>query len=281
MRIYATCICVTVSLVAIGAFAAEPKTIDELKEHFSSVSDAKDSFTADYTITMDVAAAKPSPDPVDAMAKGGKIIVRGESMWMSMSMIQLEDNPAFNVVYTGVINGDNIMHMQVTTPTSAVPPMRMNMGSLNTLAKKLGVPFGVPAAALNSEEMSAGLMINPTRILDSLGAMYDLKLAGKETLKGEEVYVIESRMKPETLEKYKKNPEWQWMFDVEQKIYLGVNDGVLRKMTSGGTKSMELSNINFGARIDDSDFTLKIAEGTEEIDMTNELLESFSEMADQ
>lgn len=277
MRIYSKLIFVTVSLIAIGAFAAEPKTIDELKAYFASVSVDKGSYTADYTIKMDRAVAgRREADSIDEMAKKGKIIVRGNAMRMTMSMIMMEDNPAWNVVYKGVIGADKVMHMQVETPTSVVPPMRMDMGALNNLAEELALPLGTPAAALNSEEMSAGLMIHPTRILESLESMYDLKLVGKESLNSEEVYVVESSMKPVTLDNYKKNPELQWMIDVEQKIYMGAKDGVLRKMTSGGIRSMVLSNIDFGAKIEDKDFTLRIAEGTQEIDMTKEILDRFT-----
>ena len=283
MRTYSSWIFAVVLLCGIGVAtpAAEPQTIHELKAYFATVATDKGAYTADYTITMNKEEAnKSEAEPIDELARKGKVVVRGDALRMTMSVGALEDRPALNVAYTAVINVDNIMHMQVETPTAVVPPMKIDLDALGKMAEKLGLPFGVPAAALGSEEMSAGLMIHPTKLLVSLGKMYDLKMVGKESLRGEGVYVIESRMKAETLQKYKKKPNLQWMFDVEQRIYMGSDDGVLRKMTSGGIRTMELTNIDFGANIEDKDFVLTIPEGAQEIDMTEELLGSFADFSD-
>jgi hypothetical protein len=114
--------------------------------------------------------------------------------------------------------------------------------------------------------------------MESLGAMYDLRLTGKETLNGEDVYVIESSMNPDTRRNYEKNPEMQWMFDVEQKIYLGADDGVMRKMVSEGVTTMSLRNIDFDAKITKKDLILAIPKGEEVMDLTEQMIEQFSSM---
>lgn len=60
MRNLSKSIFVTLLMFGVTAFAAEPKNIEELKAHFATF-EARDSFTADYSMTMDMAASWQPP----------------------------------------------------------------------------------------------------------------------------------------------------------------------------------------------------------------------------
>ena len=258
-------------LFGLSASAAEPKTIEELKEHFASVAVDKDSYTATFTIRSHTSSA----DSVDEMAMEGKIIVRGEEEWMRMSTTALKDHPELDFIFTGAITADKIWHMRVKVPTSKVPPVRVALSAIDQISKELQLPFNVPAVQLNSMIPGAGLMTHPSKILDALEDCYDLTLKGKESLDGEEVYVIKSRMKPEVLTVYQNYPELEGTFDIELVICIGAQDGVMRKLIAGSAIVMVVRDIDFEATIEDEDFVLAVPEGEEELDMTEEMLDGI------
>lgn len=277
MRTFSRFIFVMALVAGVGGYAAEPTTIEELKAHFTSVSDGKDTFTAEYSMEMDMAAAGPAAAGMGDMGMGGDLIVRGDAMRMTMSMSMGEGDQAMKMDMDMVMGEDKVMHMVMQMP-GMTQAMKMDMSVMEELADTMGIP----ASALNSGNMGGGMMTNPTKILESMGEMYDLTLGGKETLDGVEVYVVEASIKAETLENLKKNPMLQGqteMFDMGQKVYLGAEDGVMRKTVTGDFMSMTLSNIDFDATIEDSDFVVELPEGVQEIDMTEMMKGMFANMA--
>ncbi|MFP6581926.1 MAG: hypothetical protein VCD00_05150 [Candidatus Hydrogenedentota bacterium] len=261
---------VMVLLVGVTAIAAEPKSIEELKAHFASVSGENGSYRAEFSIHPDESTV----DSPEGGAVGGFITVRGAEMRMKLAHVLSADNSALNLIYDCVMDAESVMHMRLKTPTTVVPPSKMDTGALAALRKKTGLPIGIPAAALGSGDLAAGLLLNPSTILDVLEEFYDLKLIGKESFNGEDVFAVTSTMKPKTLKSYKSIADFEGMLDVEQKAYIGVKDGIVRKMVSGST-SIVFYKIQFDAEIGDTDFVLDIADGDEEEDITGGMLKSF------
>lgn len=261
---------VMVLFVGATVFAAEPKSIEELKERFASVTSENGSYRAEFSIHSDQSTVdSPEGGPV-----GGFITVRGAEMRMKLARVLSADDSALNILYDCVMDADSVMHMRVDTYPTVVPPSRMDTGALAALRKKTGLPIGIPAAALGSGNLAAGLLLNPSTILDVLEEFYDLKLIGKESFNGEDVYAITSTMKPATLKSYKRFADFEGMLDVEQTAYIGVDDGIVRKMVAGST-AIIVYKIRFDAAIGDKDFALPIPDGDEEEDITGGMLENF------
>lgn len=256
----------TLALSCVVAHAADPTNIAELKEHFSAYNNADIQFSADYTMAMDMAeAGQPQAAGMGTMTMGGDMKVKGDVARMTMSMSM----PA----------GDQTMEMKVDMHMDGtMMTMMMDMGG-NSQAMKMDLEvmaeladdLGVPESALNSGNMGMGAMANPAKMLEQYEEMYNLALDGKETLNGEEVYVITAQIKEDVLENFAQNPMLQMqvdMFKNASKLYLGANDGIMRKMTMGDFMSMTLSNLDFETPVTDADLALPIPEGMQVMDMT-------------
>ncbi len=274
MRNLSKTILVTLLMFGVTAFAAEPKNIEELKAHFATF-EARDSFTADYSMTMDMAASgQPQAAGMGEMAMSGKLTTKGEQMRMSMEMNMGEALGGMEMNMDQVMGEDMVMHMLIDMQ-GMVQAMKMDMNVMAEMAEELGVP----ASAFSSGNMGIGMMGNPSKILETYEEMYDLEIEGKETLNDEEVYVVSAALKADVLENFEANPLLAGqiaMFKDGQKIYLGVNDGVMRKMDTGSMMSMTLRNVDFDAKIDSSVFTLEIPEGTMEMDLTEMMSGAFA-----
>ena len=278
MQAYSKLIIGLLLVSTLGAFAAEPTNIEELKAYYASLEGDNSSFTADYNMTMDMAAAgQPQAAVMGEMGMGGKFVVKGDKMRMSMSMKMGEGDGAMNMDMTMIMGDDNVMHMLMEMP-GMTQAMKMDMSVMAELADAMGVP----ESALNSGNMGGGMMSNPTKILEVYEEMYAMKLVGKETLNGEDVYKIEATIKAEILENFEKSPLLQGqmgMFDNGVTIYMGANDGIMRKTKTGDFMTMTMSNFDFETPINDSDFELELPDGVIEIDMTAMMKGMFGNIA--
>lgn len=256
--------------ISVSACAAEPKAdptnVEELKAHYTAVAPGKDTFSADYSMEMDMAAMGQPQAGAGAMDIGGKMFVKGERMRMDMGMKMDVQGQSMDMNMKMSLGADKVMHMLIDMQ-GMTQAMRMDMSVMEQLAEQMGVP----ASALNNGNMGMGMMANPSKMLDTYAEMYALEFLGKESLNGEDVYVLNAVIRPEVLENFSKNPMLEaqkGMFDGGQKLYLGATDGVIRKMTMGDTMTMTLSNIDFDTEITDADLTVTLPAGVQEMDMT-------------
>lgn len=101
-----------------------------------------------------------------------------------------------------------------------------------------------------------------------------LRYFGIENLDGEDVYVFEgksSQVEEKGLEGFKPG---------KIKMYIGTNDGILRKMITYDLKDNEMTaqrykNIKLNQDIPDSTFVFTPPEGTQVVDMTDMMKETF------
>lgn len=277
MRVCSMVVLMIMVVGSVGAFAADPTTVEELKAHFKSVAAETDSFTADFKMVMDLAATgQPVPPGMDGMDMGGKLSVKGESMRMDIAMEMPKGDQTMQMKMQMLMK-DGFMHM-VMDMNGMINAMKMDMTVMGEMADTLGIP----SSALNSGDMGVGMMGNPSKMLEELEKTSTLTFEGKETLDGEEVFVLTSTMKDEVIENFKKIPMLQEQaktFAKGGKIYLGANDGIMRKMEMSEFMTMTLENIDLDATISDSDFELNIPEGIQVIDMTDRMKEMFANMA--
>lgn len=267
MRTLSSCLLVTLLVVSLDSFAADPTTIAELKEHFKSLATDKDTFSADYNMTMDMAEiGQPGTAAMSEMNMKGKIQVRGDQMRWEMSMNMPMGDETMEVTMDMVMDSDNVMHMLMDT-MGMVQVMKLDMSVMEDLAEELGIP----ASAMNSGNMSMGSFNNPAKMLDIYDEMYDLRLKGKDTVDGEDVYVVIAVINEETLKNFESNPLLAAQADMLKRpsmLYIGAKDGVMRKSITGGYMTMTLSNIDFGSEITDDTFELDIPEGAVVMDLT-------------
>ena len=191
---------VMVAVVGIGAVAAEPKNIEELKKHFSSVSVENLSFTADYAMEMDMSAMGQA-GAAGEMSMIGKMTAKGEKMRITMKMNMGEALGGMVMDMDMAMDENMVMHMRIDMQ-GMIQAMKMDMNVMKEIAEEMGIP----ASALNSGNMGMGMMGNPSKILEMYEDMYDLEFLGKETLNDEEVFVIGAAMKSDTLENLTSNP---------------------------------------------------------------------------
>ncbi|MFP6581247.1 MAG: hypothetical protein VCD00_01685 [Candidatus Hydrogenedentota bacterium] len=270
-----------VSMIAVLgctlAYTAEPTTVEELKEHFKTFGPAPDTFTADYSMSMNMAATgQPQAAAMGEMSMGGTMKVKGETTLMKMKMSMGIEGQGMEMKMD-MHQKDNVMTMLIDMG-GMTQAMKMDL----SVMKELADAMGVPESALNSSNMGMGMMGNPAKMLEQYEQMYSIKLVGKESLNGEDVYVLSATMLDETLENLQKSPMLQGqtdMYENEVKLYLGAKDGVMRKMEMGDVMSMTLENIDLGATISDADLELNIPEGIQVIDMTEMMKGMFGNMA--
>lgn len=277
MRIGTRILTMVMVLGAVLANAAEPTTIDELKAHFKASGNASDTFTADYKTTMNMAAmGQPQAAAMGEMSMGGAMKVKGETTLMNMKMSMGMEGQTMEM-NMDMLQKDNIMTMLIDMG-GMTQAMKMDMNVMKELADTMGVP----ESALNSGNMGMGMMGNPSKMLEQYEQMYSLKLVGKESLNGEDVYLLTAKMLEETLDIFQNSPMLKIqteMYMNEVKLYLGANDGIMRKMEMGDAMSMTLENIDLGAKISDADLELNIPEGIQVIDMTEMMKGMFGNMA--
>jgi outer membrane lipoprotein-sorting protein len=267
MRIKSTLVFLMVVAIGFTSNAAEPKNIEELKALFASFEKNTGTFTADYAMTMDMAASgQPGAAGMGEMKTSGDLKVKGDKMHMDMTMKMAMGAESMDINMQMVMGDDQVMTMLVNMQ-GMVQAIKMDMKVMAEIAEEIGVP----ASALNSGNMGMGMMANPAKMLDTYEEMYELKLEGKTKLDGEDVYEITAVMNEDILENFSSNPllaGQAGMFKDGQKLYLGANDGIMRKMDMGGIMSMTMSNVDFSTEITDADFELDIPEGTQVMDMT-------------
>jgi hypothetical protein len=201
MRVFSKLVLMVLLTFTAVAFAAEPTNIEELKAYYASLEGDYSSFTADYTMKMDMAAmGQPGTAGMSEMGMGRTFVAKGDQIRMSMEMKMGEGAQAMNMDMTIIMGNDKIMHMLMEMP-GMTQAMKMDMNIMSEMADKLGVP----EAALNSGNMGGGMMANPTKILEVYEEMYDMKFMGKEKLNGEEVYKIEAVIKKDILKNFEKS----------------------------------------------------------------------------
>ncbi len=254
------------TIMSIATHAAEPTNIDELKAHYEEVTTLPKSMLADFTMTMDMTT--PDEEMPEALAMGdmsinGTLMSLNDAMRMdmTMSMGMGEQTMIMNML----IDDAGIMHVLIDMG-GMFQATKMDMSVMQELAADLGVP----EAALNSN-MGMDLMLHPAKMLDMYEGMYTLELLGKETLDGEEVFVLKAQINPEVLEKMAENPlmaQQSSMFDDAQKLYLGAQDGIMRKMQMGEYMSMTLSNIDTKTEVTKEDLDIEIPAGVQVMDLT-------------
>lgn len=274
-RVLTSAITMAFVLTCASLHAAEPKTIEELKATFESKATENLTFTSDYSIEMDMAAMAGDgavPPGMTNMTMSGAMKVKGDVSLMTMEMSMPAGDQAMLVKMKMHLDG-TMMHMLMDM-NGMVQAMKMDMSVLQGLAEELGVP----ESALNGGNMGFGLMANPAKMLDQYEEMYDLTLEGKETLNGEEVYVLSASIKDEYMENFSKNPmvaQQAGMFKDGQKIYIGAEDGIMRKMTMGSFMTMTMSNLDLKAKVTDEDVALVIPDGIQVMDMTPMMQQMF------
>ena len=264
-------VALTLTLTTI-AQAAEPKTIEDLRNHFSQFNDLRNSFKADFTITVN--PAQDGKPRADELAMDGYLVVQGIRFRTTMLM----DLGAGSAGLTMETFHDrtNKMYTLMKTPGYS----QLLQMDIDTVAK-LSDGLGVPSSALNNGNMDKGMLQNPARILDVYTDHYDLTLAGKQQLGGEDVYRVTAQLKDEALANLKAHTIFDKQIEVLSApvdLYIGADDGVLRKATMGTLMAWELKNINFKTSIDESDFKLELPEGLEMMDMTDALVGTFSKL---
>lgn len=262
-----------ITLGSAYAFAADPSNIEELKAAFKPYEEKHDSYSANYTMVMDMTATgQPEAAAMGEMNAQGTMKAKGEKMLMTMTMTMGVQGQSMEMkmdMYTV----DTMMTM-VMDMNGMKQAMKMDMNVLSGMAEKMGVP----EAALNSSNMGMGMVGDPSKMLEQYEQMYDLVLEGKETVNGEETYVVSATIKAETLENFSKAPMLQAqasMYEDAQKVYLGVKDGFLRKMTMGDYMTVTYSNINLGAKITDAELAVDLPSNLQVMDLTPMLKQMY------
>ena len=108
--------------------------------------------------------------------------------------------------------------------------------------------------------------------------MYDLKLLGKEDLNGEKVFKLEAIMNAETLKALEETPAMaaqMAMFNQVQTVYLGENDGIMRRLNQGNMLQMEFKNIQIDSGLTKDDLSLEIPADVQVMDLSEMMKAQF------
>ena len=191
--------------------------------------------------------------------------VLGDVMKMTMNMAMPMGDQTMDVkMHMRMDEKEMLMLMDMGQMVQA---MKMDLSVMAGLADKLGVP----ESALNSGNMGLGLMSDPANMLEQYEDMYTLTLDGKETLDGEDVFVVTAQIREDILENFKRNQILAGqadMFKDGQKLYLGADDGIMRKMQMADTLSMTISNIEVNPEMAEADVAIEIPANVQVMDMT-------------
>ena len=206
------------------------------------------------------------------MSIGGTMKVLGDVSKMTMNMaVPAGDQTMEMKMHMRMDGKEMLMLMDMGQMAQA---MKMDLGVLAGLADELGVP----ESALNSGNMGMVLMSDPSKMLEQYEEMYTLTLDGKEKLDGEDVFVVTATLKADILENFSKNPMLQGqaaMFEQGQTVYLGANDGIMRKMVMGDAMSMTLTNLDVETELTEADVAIEIPANVQVMDMTQMMQSMF------
>jgi len=255
MKTTTTCLMILGLIFAGNAFAADPTNFEELKAHVGKTAGTHASYKMDMVMTMNMQGME--------MKYTGKLTGKGEKMKMDMDM----DMMGQIMKMTMVMGGDNMMHMYMDG-MGQKQAMKMNMDVIKEMAEEMGVP----ESALNQNSMNS--LGNPKEMLEQFESFYDVEFKGKQKLGDEDVYVVNAKIKSETVESMSGNPATAQALATmtENALYIGVEDGMIRKLVSGDpaepAMTQTYSNIEINPDVSDDIFELNLPEGIQVMDLT-------------
>ena len=263
-------LCLTL-VMSITTYADEPKTVEELKAHYTKVAPKFESLSADYVMKMNMAEGAPgAPGPM-TFNLNGTFDMLNDAMLMDIKMSMDMNGQKMNIDMDLLVDDSGMMHMLMDMG-GLKQAMKMDMNLLTELADDLGVP----EAALKADKM--GMVLNPSTMLETYQDMYDLNLVGKEVLDGEEVYKIEATMNAETLKIIGENPlmaAQMAMLDKTQTVLLGAKDGIMRQLKQGNMLTMEFKNIQIDSGLTKDDMNLEIPADVQVMDLSEMMKAQF------
>ena len=263
MRRYLIGLSLAAALFPAPARAAEPTTFEELKSHLGKMLEEAHSYRLRLDIAMDF----------QGVSTGGSATVagRGKEMFMEMTM-DVPGQPSKTTMITG---DDRVMKILVEAG-GMTRAMTVDMAAL----EEFGTAMGIPLSVLISE--STMVFGDPRGMLDQFGEFYDVTLAGKETLGGEDVYILRAVFKEEVLGWMREVPALAAQVGKMESgttIYLGANDGLMRKMVIGDPESpyvtMSTKNLEINPALNDDLFLFSPREGVPVMDMTDLMLSAL------
>lgn len=254
-------------------FAAEPETLAEARKAISNAAAEHSTYTADFVLERATSITEGGLPETS-----GYLAVDGKAIRMTLSVFGIEDRPELDIRYDAVMTEERLMRVAVRTPTGPPPRSKFDTTALNKLLAEHKVPFGVPASGLDTPNLAAGLMLNPSTVLDELEPYFNIKFEGRVEEGADVTYAFSTMMKPEVEKACKKNEVLSQMFDRRHRIRVGATDGVVRQIISGET-TMKFSNIVFldSHKEGALDFDSPV---NEDVDMTEQMVENFRSMVE-
>lgn len=253
-------------LFSAFSHATEPTTLEEVKAHFNATSQSIESLHADFFMTTTLPASTPETPSMGDITTTGTFKMLGESMRMAVDMEMRVGVNSMSIQMDMALSSSGLLQMLMDI--NATPQaMKMDMNVVKEFAQELGVP----ESALQSTTMGMGMIPDPIKLLNTFDTLYTLKLIGKETLGDTEVFVVEAILKSDVLDTMKSIPKLAQgvrLLEETQTLYLGTQDGILRKLTIGGLMTLTFSNVQTNIPVSEAEMHLAIPEGIQVIDLT-------------
>jgi len=255
---------------ACQAQAAGPTTYEEMKDVLRSKGLSHTTLKADFTMDMNMQGA--------AMKATGDIQGKEGAMIMNMTM----DMPGMpqGMAMKMTMDLDGVMWIESSTG-GMNQVIKMDMTKMKAMMEKAGMdlPFDSSMADF------LGQMTDPVAFLENSEPYLNFTFEGMDTVNGDAVYVLNADVKAAGFQGFDPTGMLGRMGGGKidsYKMYLGVDDGFMRKMelgVEGMTMVQTYSNIRLNEEMSDDLFVYTPPAGAQVMDML-ELLESQMNAAD-
>jgi thiol-disulfide isomerase/thioredoxin len=258
------------SIVLLGctaawqALAADPATYEEMKDALRAKGLSHTSLMADFAMDMSMQGM--------AMKATGDIQGKGAAMIMNMTM----DMPGMpeGMSMKMIMDLDGIMWIE-SSAGGMNQVMKMDMNKIKAMMEESGMDL--PFDSSMSDFM--GQMTDPVAFLEKSEPFLDFTLDGVDTVNGDAVYVLNADVTAAGFQGFDPTGMLGRMGDGKidnYKMYLGVDDGFMRKMEmgmDGMTMVQTYSNIRLNEEMSDDLFVYTPPAGAQVMDMM-EMIES-------
>jgi len=270
-----------IALLAAGSVFAEITSLDALRDDLAAKRETVETYVADMTMVMNMGGISMRTEG-DVQGKGAMNVTVSEIDMLGSRMETRSVLDANGVMWTetDMMGMKQVIKMDV----SDVDGLMENMGMSNPFAGAMGGGMSH--------------VTNPMDTLEAYDQSYDLEFAGRETLDGEEVYVVGGSLNQTMRDSMAKMNEmiqdatagagnglgmdldFVSMMD-SVRLHLSVADGFPRKtaiLTASGTPFMEVryANVRLNEPLDDSIFEYEAPEGVEVMDLSGMDLDSVA-----
>ncbi len=263
--------CVSIlSIVLLGctatwqALAADPTTYEEMKDALRAKGLSHTTLKADFTMDMNMQGM--------AMKATGDIQGKGEAMIMNMTMEMPGMPEGMTMKMTMDLDGAMWIESAVGGMNQV---MKMDMAKMKALMEESGMDLPLDSSMSDF----SGQMTDPVAFLEKSEPYLDFTLEGVDTVNGDAVYVLNADVTAAGFQGFDPTGMLGRMGDGKidnYKMYLGVDDGFMRKMevgVEGMTMVQTYSNIRLSEEMSDDLFVYTPPAGAQVMDMM-EMMES-------